>query len=216
MALPEESSKNESFLQDNVADFFNFHVRYFGDDWRALGWQSRRTQYKRFAVLCEVGTLHQTRVLDVGCGLGDLYAYMRREGLTVDYLGYDLLPAMVNRARERFPEAAFVVRDAFAGLGDERYDYILSSGAFNIDFGHNLTAVQAILRTMLAHCTRGVAINFLSIKDKNRDAIFFHYDPQAMQAYCQTFCDRVELREDYLPNDFTLYLYPPMKSDLIT
>jgi SAM-dependent methyltransferase len=215
MALPEESSRNESFVQDKVADFFNFHVRYFGDDWRALGWHSRRTQYKRFAVLCEVGNLHQTRVLDVGCGLGDLYAYLRKEGITVDYLGCDLLPAMVNRARERFPEARFMVRDAFAGLGDERYDYILSSGAFNIDFGQNLTAVQAFLRHMVARCTHGVAINFLSIKDHNRDAIFFHYDPQAMQTYCQTFCDRVELREDYLPNDFTLYLYPPTKNEML-
>ncbi|ETX02858.1 MAG: hypothetical protein ETSY1_02060 [Candidatus Entotheonella factor] len=212
MAIPEESSENKSYLQENVADFFNFHVRYFGDDWRALGWHSRRTQFKRFAVLCEVGTLHQTRILDLGCGLGDLYAYLRKEGITVDYVGCDLLPEMVNRARRRFPDVHFEVRDAFNGLGDEHYDYILSSGAFNIDFGHNLTAVQATLRQMLAHCTRGVAINFLSVKDKNRDAIFFHYDPQEMQAYCQTFCERVELREDYLPNDFTLYLYPPMKT----
>lgn len=213
MAIPEESSKKTSFLQDNVADFFNFHVRYFGNDWRALGWHSRRTQFKRFAVLCEVGTLHQTRILDVGCGLGDLYAYLHKEGITVDYMGCDLLPEMVNRARRRFPDVHFEVRDAFGGLGDERYDYILSSGAFNIDFGHNLTAVQTVLRHMVARCTRGVAINFLSVKDKNRDAIFFHYDPLAMQAYCQTFCDRVELREDYLPNDFTLYLYPAMKND---
>ena len=214
MTLPGEPSGSKSYLQENVADFFNFHVRYFGNDWRALGWHSRRTQFKRFAVLCEVGNLHQSRVLDVGCGLGDLYGYFRKEGIEVDYEGCDLLPTMVNRARERFPEARFVVRDAFEGLGDERYDYILSSGAFNIDFGQNLTAVQAILRNMVAHCERGVAINFLSIKDHRRDAIFFHYDPLAMQAYCQTFCDRVEVREDYLPNDFTLYLYPPADRDI--
>lgn len=213
MVLPEECPKNKSFSQDAVADFFNLHVRVFGDDWRALGWHSRRTQYKRFAVLCEVGPLDQTRILDVGSGLGDLYGYMRKEGLTVNYTGCDLLPRMVKRARERFPEANFVVRDALEGLGDSRYDYILSSGAFNINFGQNLTAVQAILKTMLAQCDRGVAINFLSTKDKGRDAAFFHYDPQAMYAYCQTFCKRVELREDYLPNDFTLYLYPEKDSN---
>jgi hypothetical protein len=27
-----------------------------------------------------------------------------------------------------------------------------------------------------------------------------------MQAFCQTFCPHVQVRQDYLPNDFTLYL----------
>jgi hypothetical protein len=33
-----------------------------------------------------------------------------------------------------------------------------------------------------------------------------------MLAYCQTFCLDVRVREDYLPNDFTLYLYREMPS----
>jgi hypothetical protein len=93
------------------------------------------------------------------------------------------------------------------GLGDERFDYIVSSGAFNIDFGDNLRAIQHLLREMYEACTRGVAINFLSITDPQTDPIFYHYDPQVMLTFCQTFCARVEVRQDYLPNDFTLYLY---------
>jgi SAM-dependent methyltransferase len=147
-------------------------------------------------------------VLDIGSGLGDLYSYLRARNVPVDYTGYDLVPEMVTRARQRHPEARFVVRDVLQGLGDERFDYILSSGAFNLNFGDNLTAVQRVLREMFAACTRGVAINFLSTADPHRDPLFYHYQPQQMQAFCQTFCPHVRLREDYLPNDFTLYLYP--------
>ena len=75
------------------------------------------------------------------------------------------------------------------------------------DFGGNLAAIQRVLREMYDACTRGVAINFLSITDPQTDPIFYHYDPQVMLAYCQTFCPDVRVREDYLPNDFTLYLY---------
>ena len=56
-------------------------------------------------------------------------------------------------------------------------------------------------------CARGVAINFLSITDPRRDPIFHLYDPHAMQTFCQTFCPHVQVRQEYLPNDFTLYLY---------
>src|SRR5688572_8792015 len=115
--------------QQVVRDFFQLHVRLYGNDWRALGWQSRHTQYRRFAVLAEVGNLAHTRVLDVGCGLGDLYAYLHTQSIPVTYTGYDLLPDMIQRARKRFPDVHFEVRDALQGLGEPRFDYILSSGA---------------------------------------------------------------------------------------
>jgi ubiquinone/menaquinone biosynthesis C-methylase UbiE len=190
-----------------VADFFRMHVKIFGENWRALGWQSRRTQYRRFAVLAEIAPLAHTRVLDVGCGLGDLYDYLRDRNIPVTYTGYDLVPDMVERAAKRFPEVRFAVRDAVQGLGDEPFDYILSSGAFNINFGDNLATVQNIIREMFRLCLRGVAISLLSTSDPLRDPFFYHYDPQEMQAFCQTFCPHVRLREDYLPNDLTLYLY---------
>jgi len=205
-ALP---SGQRAYTQQVVIDFFRLHVRLFGHDWRALGWSSRHTQQTRFAVLCCIGKLDHTRLLDIGCGLADLYGYLLDQGIPVEYTGYDLLPDMIERARLRYPEARFAVRDVLQGLGTERFDYIFSSGAFNIDFGDNQRAIRQVLREMFECCTRGVAINFLSIADTNRDPIFCHYDPQDLLAYCQTFCPRAELRQDYLPNDFTLYLYRP-------
>lgn len=215
MTTPASPSGPQRYEQRRVADFFRLHVQLYGNDWRALGWQSRYTQHKRFAVLSHIGPLTNTRVLDVGCGLGDLYGYLCAQGIPVTYTGYDLVPEMVEHARRRFPETRFVVRDVLQGLGEETFDYILSSGAFNINFGDNLRAIQQAIRNMFAACTRGVAINFLSITDPQTDPIFFHYHPEHMLAFCQTFCSRVELRTDYLPNDFTLYLYadPPAAPD---
>lgn len=200
----------QPYNQQRVVDFFRVHVRLYGNDWRALGWHSRQTQFQRFAVLAEVGDLHQQRVLDVGCGLGDLYGYLGKRNIWVTYTGYDLVPEMVERASKRFPEARFVVKDVLQGLGDEPFDYILCSGAFNINFGDNLVAIQRLLREMYAACTRGVAINFLSISDPRTDPIFYLYDPQVLLTYCQTFCPHVRVRQDYLPNDCTLYLWREM------
>ena len=35
------SSRPPRYNQQRVADFFRVHVRLYGNDWRALGWQSR-------------------------------------------------------------------------------------------------------------------------------------------------------------------------------
>lgn len=205
--MEDVSSHSQLHTQEAIADFFRWHVRIYGESWRALGWRSRRTQYKRFEVLADIAPLQHRRILDVGCGLGDFCDYLQSQGLTVDYTGYDLVPDMVARARKRYPQGRFEVRDVLQGLGDERFDYIVSSGAFNIDFGNNLAAVQSLLRVMFNACTQGVAMNMLSIADPQPDPFFYHYQPQVMQAFCQTFCPRVVVREDYLPNDFTLYLH---------
>lgn len=194
--------------QDEVARFFRLHLQLHGPNWRGLGWQSRTNQERRFAVLLEVAPLANARVLDVGCGVGDLYGYMLRKGIRAQYTGVDILPEMVAYARERYPEARFEVGDALQGLGPERFDYVLSSGAFNVNFGSNQAAVQNILPELLACSTRGVAINFLSTRARERDAILYNYDPEAMLSFCRTLTPRVRLVEGYLTNDFTLYLYP--------
>ena len=200
--------------QDEVAHFFRLHLQLHGPNWRGLGWQSRHNQERRFAVLLEVGPLSNTRVLDVGCGVGDLYGYMLQRGIRAKYTGVDILPEMVAHARERYPHAQFEVGDALQGLGRERerererFDYMLCSGAFNVNFGSNQTAVQKILPELLACSTRGVAINFLSTRARERDAILYNYDPEAMLVFCRTLTPHVRLVEGYLSNDFTLHLYP--------
>ena len=199
--------------QEEVAHFFRLHLQIHGPNWRGLGWQSRRNQERRFAVLLEVGPLSNTRVLDVGCGVGDLHGYMLRQGIRAQYTGVDILPEMVAHARKRYPDARFRVGDALQGLGPERFDYVLCSGAFNVSFGSNQAAVQRILPELLAGSTRGVAINFLSTRARERDAILYNYDPETMLAFCRTLTPNVRLVEGYLSNDFTLYLYPKVNED---
>ena len=194
--------------QDEVAQFFRLHLQLHGPNWRGLGWQSRYNQEKRFAVLLEVGPLSHMRVLDIGCGVGDLYGYMQRKGIRSEYTGVDILPEMVAHARKRYPDAHFRVGDALQGLGSGKFDYVLCSGAFNVNFGSNQDAVQKILPELLACSSRGVAINFLSTRARERDSILYNYDPEAMTAFCRKLTPHVRLVEGYLSNDFTLHLYP--------
>ena len=144
---PSPNTKARS--QAEVASFFRLHLQLHGPNWRGLGWQSQRSQRRRFAVLSEVGPLANTRVLDIGCGVGDLYHYLRRRRIPVTYTGFDILPEMVAHARRRYPEAQFEVRDVLQGLGPQHFDYVLCSGAFHGNFGRNLRAVQEVLDELL-------------------------------------------------------------------
>lgn len=51
---------------------------------------------------------NKASVLDVGCGTGELLAWVR---LPDAYCGIDVVPAFIARARQRFPQREFVVCD---------------------------------------------------------------------------------------------------------
>src|SRR5947207_7346328 len=76
------------------------------------------------------------RVLEVGCGLGDLLAAVNPSRGA----GVDFSPAILDLARKRHPQFEFAVADALDFTTDERFDYILLS-----DLVNDLPDVQALL-----------------------------------------------------------------------
>jgi 2-polyprenyl-3-methyl-5-hydroxy-6-metoxy-1,4-benzoquinol methylase len=93
-----------------VSHFFNESLRQYGYDPQSLGWIPG-TQEARFRVLTAIGDLEGCSVLDVGCGFGDLYEYLCRNGVNVDYTGVDLSPDLLEIARQRHPDVRFISAD---------------------------------------------------------------------------------------------------------
>lgn len=97
----------------------------------------------------------QARVLEAGCGLGDLLASVR----PARGLGIDFSPAMIEQARRRHPELEFRVAEASSIPGDEQFDYIVLS-----DLVNDLPDVQAVLERLqqCAHPRTRLVVNFFN------------------------------------------------------
>jgi trans-aconitate methyltransferase len=187
---------------------YSERVRRHGYDEKALGWGSRKSQARRFAVLSEVGSLNGSSVLDVGCGLGDLHAWMRRKRLRVRYTGVDITPGMVDKARARFPKTQFRLCDVLDGSQPvAAHDFVLSSGIFTHSGRSGIEFLQAMVRRMFALSKQALAFNCLSGWAEEKEHGEFHADPLRVLSFCQTLTPRVVLRHDYHPRDFTIYLY---------
>jgi SAM-dependent methyltransferase len=64
------------------------------------------------------------RILEIGCGPGTLYRYLP----ACDYLGFDLSPQYIERAKRRFPKAHFVCErvSQFTLAGEQAFDVVLA------------------------------------------------------------------------------------------
>jgi len=67
------------------------------------------------------------RVLELGCGLGDLLAATQ----PARGVGVDFSPAIIELARQRHPGLEFQVAEATNLAGDERFDYVILSDLLN-------------------------------------------------------------------------------------
>jgi ubiquinone/menaquinone biosynthesis C-methylase UbiE len=183
-------------------------VRKYGDDVRALDWGSRSSQEKRFQVLEEIGCLNGASVLDVGCGLGDLYARLKANGMRTRYTGLDITPEMIEMARKRFPEAQFCVGDLLNPSHPiQSHDYLVSSGIFAKRRTAPLEFLKAMAGRMFRLSKRGVAFNCLSAWAEHKEKGEFYADPLKVLDYCRGLTPWVVLRHDYHPRDFTIYMY---------
>jgi len=209
-ALDEARVTKDQWRKDNGRNvrIYSERVAQHGYDVRALGWGSRESQSERFAVLSEVGKLSGTSVLDVGCGLGDLYAWMRRKRVRVRYTGLDITPAMVDKARARFPRTQFHVCDVLDPLQPVgAHDYVLSSGIFTHRGGTAFEFLEAMVRRMFDLSKHALAFNCLSGWAEEKERGEYHADPLRVVSMCRKLTPRVVLRHDYHPRDFTVYMY---------
>lgn len=193
--------------------FYESHVRRFGYGYRGLGFGRRSSQQKRFAAAAALGCFHGASLLDVGCGFGDLLAWLNARGVRPRYTGLDLCVPMVERCRKRFhdADARFVVGDALTHEVEEPYDYVVASGIFGYAARGTRARVQPTLERLFAMTRIGLAVNFLSRCAPSRSPGRLYLHAADVLGFALTLTPAVRMDHTYLPNDFTLCMYrtPP-------
>lgn len=189
-----------------VRKFFEDRFEQFGDSPRSLD-LSPEGQRGRFEVLSEVGDLSHKRVLELGSGLGHFYEFLRDRFEGVQYTGLDFSAKFVEWARMRYPGAAFEIRDVLKAplLGGN--DFVLCSGMHNLETGTNDDDMEALMEKAWDAAAEGVAFSMLSIHADRREEGRHYYDPLRICSAALSLTRYVVLRQDYMPHDFTVYLY---------
>lgn len=126
--------------------------RHFWDDYASTAnkWVPLRSAYRRrLSALFQLSIPPGMRVLEIGCGEGDLLAELR----PCDGYGVDFCAASVERAKVKYPQLRFDVADANDLHIEGTFDVIVCS-----DLVNDLWDVQETLERIGVHCHRGTRI----------------------------------------------------------
>jgi 2-polyprenyl-3-methyl-5-hydroxy-6-metoxy-1,4-benzoquinol methylase len=192
--------------KEKIIASYNETLRKYGYDPRSLQ-DFKGREHVRYKVLSEIGDLNGCSILDVGCGFGDFGGFLIKSGLNVTYTGYDINPNIIKVAKEAHPSFRFEVKDLEEEHVEEKFDWVFGSGLFNHKISNNEAWINRMLEKMVDLCKKGVGANFLSTYVDFMQDISYHASPEVMFSFCKRLSKRVTIRHDYMPYEFTVYIY---------
>jgi SAM-dependent methyltransferase len=195
-------------LVRRVDAYYTARIREHGPTARGVDWNSAESQALRFdqllSVCCWSGPFS---INDFGCGYGALVDHLVDRGARFDYTGHDVSADMIEQARRRHGDRAFV--GSVDGLTVA--DYTVASGIFNVRLDVQIAVweeyVHETLKTIDRLSSRGFAFNMLtkySDADRMRPDLYYG-DPCRLFDHCKrTFSRQVALLHDYGLYEFTI------------
>jgi SAM-dependent methyltransferase len=189
-----------------IREHYEPHLITRRENYQIVDWGSAESQQARFEVLAANVDLAGKRLLDIGCGLGDLWEFLKRRCITTHYTGVDLLESMARAAGRSHPEVRFVCADVFSeeAFRPGEFEVVFCSGALNLNLGNNDAFVPLAAARMLKLSCDCAVFNLLHKRTTDRDRRYFYYDPEDVARSLAPLDCRIDIFDDYLPNDFTV------------
>ena len=186
-------------------------------DYKVVDWESEEAQNLRFKALIEHFNMSSNVLLDVGCGVGSLAKYIDKNNINLYYIGIDIMPEMVERAKSKTYKnisPQFMTMDFFkkTDIKDD-VDYIYTSGIFNLNLGNNEAFLKEAIEAFLLAARKGVCFNLLDIscKEKYGDK-YYYYKKGDILLLTQDILKKLNLNykihieDKYLQNDFSVFI----------
>ena len=186
-------------------------------DYKVVDWESEEAQNLRFKALIEHFNMRGNVLLDVGCGVGSLAEYIDKNNINLYYIGIDIMPEMVERAKSKTYKnisPQFMTMDFFKKTDiEDDVDYIYTSGIFNLNLGNNEAFLKEAIEAFLLAARKGVCFNLLDIscKEKYGDK-YYYYKKDDILLLTQDILKKLNLKhkihieDKYLQNDFSVFI----------
>lgn len=197
---------------DTIRTYYETNMGKGLPEYSLLGWESEEAQNMRFDILANCLELENKRILDVGCGTGNLLNYLDNRNINLEYTGVDILQGMIDIAQCKRLKGVFHCVDIFKKdfFKKESFDVIYASGIFNLNLENNQEFLFKALNTFLDLSKEAIVFNLLHHNSPDKEEPYYYFNPEEINRMVEKLGNRVErvnIIENYLQNDFTVICY---------
>lgn len=204
-------------MKDKIFKLYNELYDNYGNSPGAVKARDSIQQYLRFKELVNIIDLkNNDKVLDIGCGLGDLSKYLKQRKFNVQYLGVDFVDGFIKTARKQYQNSKtkFLKLDIKNKDFPKKYDWLILSGLFNDRKKNADKFMFKIIQKMFKRANKGIAFNSLSKYVDYEDRSLFYSHPDKVVQFCiKNLSKYVVLKTNYqlkkntIPFEYTIAVF---------
>ena len=202
-------------MADNLKEYYENLYETHGRHSASVQHVSYEEQCKRFKILTQ--NIDATdSIIDLGCGLADLYAYLKTQHFIGQYLGLDFVENFIHSNEELYREdqqSHFKVFDLYLDELPIGFDHVILSGVFNNLMKDNEEFMKMTVLKMFNAAKQSISFNMLSTYVDFQDNDLYYYDPKGVFDFCKKeISPLVTLKHDYglgannYPYEFTVFI----------
>jgi cyclopropane fatty-acyl-phospholipid synthase-like methyltransferase len=173
----------EELSREYLVDFYTKSLMLHGDRPEALRWSAQGQQRRFSAIVQNMPAMHDSSLLDYGCGKGDLLTFLNLQGINTSYSGIDITPALIELAQSKFPAHSFSVCGSSADDIKHSYDHIIACGVFNNNIQGTYQNMLKVIRNLYQHTNKAMAITALSDLSRDKSFELNYVNPQELLGY---------------------------------
>lgn len=206
---------------DSLFDFYLARFHEHGISEQGVGWGPKNNQAARFRNITQFWDMKGKRVLDIGAGTADLFAWLTPYGIK-SYIGLEVMPFYCDAANQRFNSTNFEMQkcDIYSQTNFPATDYGVASGTFYMktddDAEKQYLQIASVFQRLKTACTNGFAANFLSDSTTFRDETLFYAKSERILEIARGLSRRVILSHMDFPFEFTVYVWVDDRFDSTT
>ena len=190
---------------------FNNKFKKFGKDIRSLGWDNNINQKIRFQNILKISNInHFNNILDVGCGFGDLYFFIKKNKIKLNYSGIDINKTFIeiNKQNKDLKKCKFYNQSIFKF--NKKFDVITSFGLLNYKKCTNIY-IEKFIKSMFEKTKKAALIDFISEDQKfKKDNFIKYHKPENILKITKKISKNFCLFSNYpeIPQkEFTIIIY---------
>ncbi len=189
----------------DIGKYYDTLVEKYGDSHQSCDYGRKESQERKFKVFLDFFDQEPINILDVGCGTGDFYVYLKKKFGEVQYEGIDLSEKMINLCKSKYDKDLFKHKNLLDYT--KKKDFLIANGIFYLIQSNPEETMKDLIKHMFSLAQKGVAFNSLSSWALHQEENEFYADPIKTLEFCAGLTKKIVLRHEYLPHDFTIYMY---------
>jgi len=204
-----------SIAKKTTQDYYREKFIQHGDTPKGVDWNDSDTQNLRFKQILEfVLPIQNCSLLDVGCGTGALFEYIKNNSQDdFFYTGTDYVEEMIDKATSKFDKLQNVIflNKDLSNINDQ-FDYVVASGIFNVkqNISNEIwkSHILDTLDKMFSRCKKGIVFNILTSYVDFSESRLYYSDPLVVFDYCvKSFSRYIKLNQGYPLYEYTMAVY---------